>query len=44
MAVSDKDKRVAYGILRHLQSQIDSKVLTDEATEGVMGKSDLEML
>ena len=38
MAISDKDKRIAYGIIRHLQSQVDSKVLNEEANEGVMGK------
>ena len=39
MAVSDKDRRIAYGIIRHLQSQVDSKSLPEDAAEGVMGKT-----
>ena len=38
MAASDQDKRIAYGIIRHLQSQIDSKVLSEDAAEGVVGE------
>ena len=38
MAVSDQDKRIAYSIMRHLQSQIDSKVLPEDAAEGVAGE------
>ena len=37
-ALPDKDKRIAYAIIRHLQSQIDSRAVTGEAAEGVSGK------
>ena len=37
-AVSEKDKRIAYAIIRHLQSQVDSKAVTGEAAEGINGK------
>ena len=39
MAVSDKDKRIAYSIIRHLQLQVDSKVLPEDAAEGVTGEN-----
>ena len=44
MAVSDKDKRIAYGIIRHLQSQIDSKVLREDAAEGVIGRNTVQTI
>ena len=37
-ALPDKDKRIAYAIIRHLQSQVDSRAVTGEAAEGVSGK------
>ena len=37
-ALPDKDKRIAYAIIRHLQSQVDSRAVTGEAAEGVNGK------
>ena len=36
--LSFKDKRIAYAIVRHLQSQVDSRAVTGEAAEGVSGK------
>lgn len=38
-ALSEKDKRIAYAIIRHLQSQVDSRAVTGEAAEGVSGKN-----
>ena len=35
MALSDKDKQIAYAIVAHLQSQMDSKRLSEEQSEGV---------
>ena len=36
--LSFKDKRIAYAIVRHLQSQVDSRAVTGDAAEGVSGK------
>ena len=35
MALSDKDKQIAYAIVAHLQSQVDSQRLSEEQSEGV---------
>lgn len=41
MASSDINKKVAYGIARHLQSQVAAGVLNEEEKEGVDSKSSL---
>ena len=38
MSVNDGDKRIAYSIVRHLQSQAASGVLDQEGKEGVESK------
>lgn len=37
MSRGEQDKRIAYGILRYLQSQMTSGVLDEEGKEGIEG-------
>ena len=38
MSLGDRDKRIAYSIVRHLQSQISSGSLSQDGKEGVESK------
>lgn len=35
MSLTDKDRRIAFSIITHLQSQLDSNTLSAESSEGV---------
>lgn len=39
MSVTDRDKRIAYGIIQHLQSQLSGGVLQGDAAESLSGMS-----
>lgn len=35
MSVSDKDRRIAFSIISHLQTQLDSNIFSEDSAEGV---------
>ena len=39
MPLSEKDRRIAYGILKHLRSQLDKGVVEGDPSESVEGNS-----
>lgn len=38
MPLTDKDRRIAYSIVRHLQAQVERGHMDDEAAEGIVGE------
>lgn len=38
MSLSEKDRRIAYGLLKHLRSQLDNGVIQGDPAESVEGK------
>ena len=41
MPLSEKDRRIAYGILKHLRSQLDKGVVEGDPSESVEGNSNV---
>ena len=40
MPLTDKDRRIAYSIVRHLQVQVERGDISEDAAEGIMSKSE----